>query len=256
MDLSDEIYSGNFYSLLKTYEQKKAPLTGARAFLEKVNPDLSLLRSKRTTAPKYSPEDFEDGHVRAKEAELQPEFEGQSVLLLLHALVIAILRKKDPPQVAKNLFLKLWTEEGQFLADNLSVRWKISAATTFADYGSNYEQRTLGMGLATLFDSIKMHDSERRLSGQRGQRPFKRIPSDKRHSLAFGMVAYSLTRGDLDRNMLARFWSLAESDVVIFPLAKSMLDLIMYDNRSIFARLQRLKPKKENDSALDLIEDH
>jgi hypothetical protein len=67
------------------------------------------------------------------------------------------------------------------------------------------------------------------------------------------MVPYSFQNGDLDRNMLARLWALSEKDEVIAPLARSMLFAVMTDQRSIFARAQRLKPKHGNESVLDLI---
>ncbi|MFX0542752.1 hypothetical protein ACEWPM_013580 [Roseovarius sp. S4756] len=247
MDISKEIYPGGYYGLLKTHEKKKLPFFNVEKVLPPADVDLAALAEEIVIAPTQQPEAFERGDMRARHALLQAEFAGQSRLLLLHALLIAIQRKANPPEAAIALFQRLWAECGPRLAKDLTVRWKISAATTFADHGTTFEQRSLGMGLSILFDMVKLHDSERRLSGQPGRRPFKPDRGAPRYPLAFGMEPYSLKRGDLDRTMLARLWALSEADPVIAPLARSMLTLVMSDARSIFARVQRLKPAKAQD---------
>ncbi len=99
-----------------------------------------------------------------------------------------------------------------------------------------------------LFDLIKLHDSERRQSGRKNSSGFPRRRGGPRpDDLAFGMDAYSLDRGDLDKNMLARLWRYTENDTVLQPLGVQMLRLVMSDPRSIFGRIQRYKvPHEEN----------
>jgi hypothetical protein len=45
----------------------------------------------------------------------------------------------------------------------------------------------------------------------------------------------------MDRNMLARLSLMARQDETIYPLAYSMLSEIMTDQRTVFARLQKLR---------------
>jgi hypothetical protein len=173
--------------------------------------------------------------------QLQSEFEGQPQILHLHAMLIAISRRNDPPADALTLFFRIWDEHGDRIAPLLGVRWLISTATSFSDIGRTGDQRACGMALSILFDMIKLHDSERRLSGQPGRRPFRAMKARKRFPVAFGMPAYSFVGGDLDEIMLARIWQLCERDSTIRPLGLAMLDLVMTDPRSIFARVRELK---------------
>lgn len=179
--------------------------------------------------------------AQKRRAEYQKEFRGESELYCLHAILIATLRRRDPPPQTRNLFFRLWREQGQWLASTVRMRWRISAATTFADHGENGDQRALGMGLSVLFDSIKLHESERRLSGQLPIEPFDLPKGPIKTKLAFNSRPYSFKNGDLDRNLITRLWDLSERDATIRPLAQSMLNEIMLDQRTTFARVQKIK---------------
>ena len=156
------IYSGGYAKLMKFLKKRQSPMENVTDLIPPGNIDLDALwlRTVPDTDMKYS--DTPRFDVRRKKLELQQEFIGQPELLLLHALLIAISRRKDPPAEALALFFRIWREQGKRLADELSVRWLISTATTFADCCENGDQRALGMGLSTMFDLIKLHDSERR----------------------------------------------------------------------------------------------
>jgi hypothetical protein len=97
------------------------------------------------------------------------------------------------------------------------------------------------MGLSVLFDMMKLHDSERRLSGLPPEMPFRRRKFAKKARLPFGLTGYSFKNGDLDMNLLARLWIFAQSDPTIRPLGTRMLTLVMQDDGSIFGRAQALK---------------
>ena len=255
MELAKEIYRGGFYWLVRKFEKKRTPFRHVSCILPSSDIDLDQLRSRIVTGPSVDPDSFKRGDFRAKSARLQAEFVGQSELLLLNALCISVLRRRDPPPGAVDLFRRLWAEQGRFLSRKLSVRWQISSATTFADHGVSSGERALGMGLSVLFDCIKIHESERRLSGQPGRRPFKNDFGIKRHRIAFDMSTYSFKGGDVDHNMLARLWMLSEAETTIAPLAQSMLGMLMTENRTIFGRIQRLKRKKLGSAFLDDISD-
>ncbi|MEM6373607.1 MAG: hypothetical protein AAF727_12620 [Pseudomonadota bacterium] len=235
------IHSGGYVKLMNTLDKKRSPFKNAADLVPPLDTDLDTLWTTEVpeTDLKYS--DTPRYDVRRKYLELQMEFVGQPEILRLHALLIAMSRRRDPPPDAMPLFFRIWREQGARLADTLSVRWLISSATTFADCGENGDQRALGMGLSTVFDLIKLHDSERRCTGKPGNEKVKFVRHKRRPPLAFDMPPYSMERGDLDRIMLARLWHLSEQDSTIAPLAMRMLLLLMEDRSTIFARVQAYK---------------
>lgn len=237
----EEIHPGGFYKLMREQERRQRPFADIALVLPPADVDLEGLYLDRVPPPHKSPEDCPKYTAEAKWVELQAEFEGQSALYLVHAMMIAILRRTTPPQLALDLFLRIWDEKGEQLAAELPTRWLISAATTFADCGQTADQRALGMGLSTLFDLIKLHDSERRITGQPGNTPFRRKKDVRRATMPMRMEPYSLRTGDLDRVMLARLWQLCERDATIRPLGMKMLWMVMTDRRTIFGRVEKFK---------------
>lgn len=239
------LYRGGYAKLMKYLDRRQRPFHDA----DKILPprDVNLRALYRTKVPKATQvyDDLPRYDAQRKWLELQVEFEGQSELFRLHAMVIAMSRRTDPPPDALPLFFRIWSEQGALMAKKLPTRWLISAATTFADVGETADQRALGMGLSLLFDLIKLHDSERRNAGFAGETPAPFVRPKDRPPLAFDMAAYSFEKGDLDKVMLARLWQLSERDATIAPLAVEMLRLVMSDQRSIFARAQTLKPPKK-----------
>ena len=239
MDLGDEIYPGGYYKLVGRLERRAQPFDDPLAVLPVLNSDFNQYFNALTDESITIPEG-DRCNIQRKWAQLCTEFAGQPQVLPLHAILIAILRRDDPPQEARNLFLRLWHDEGTRLTPLLTTRWLIAAATTFADHGDTVEQRLAGQGLSLLFDLIKLHDSERHLSGQNSTEPFNRGANDAA-DIAFDMAPYAMRKGDLDKNLLARLWRLCEDDATIRPLGVRMLRMVMTDKRSIFARLQRFK---------------
>ncbi|MCL6285921.1 glycosyltransferase family 2 protein [Ruegeria sp. 2012CJ41-6] len=237
----DAIYPDGFVSLLQTFERKLEPYRGVEAVLPDPDVDLDQLHRDSAKAP-VLPSSFDHQHDATRKYQiLLQEFDGHSTLWAVHAMCIAILRRRDPPEAVRHLFLRIWREKGDQLVRELPVRWQISAATTFADQGETPAQRAGGMGLSVLFDMIKIHDSERRVSGWRNDMAFPRRDGGLRHELAFGMDGYSLITGDLDRNMLARLWRLAEDDDALRPLGLHLLGLVVSDPNTVFARVRHYR---------------
>ncbi len=237
----DEIYKGGFAGPLRRQEKRQRHFDGVEGILPTGDVELAPLFDTPVAPP---PRPFEGAarfSAERKWLELQGEFQGQPEILHLHAMLIAISRCNDPPEAAIQLFHRIWAEQGAALVKLLTPRWMISTATSFADIGLTGDQRACGMGLSVLFDMIKLHDSERRISGQPGRTPFRPSEKRKRFPVAFGMAPYSFKGGDLDKIMLARLWQLCERDTTIRPLGFAMLRLLMREPRSIFGRVQTLK---------------
>ncbi len=250
MDNNKKIYAGGFHGIVRKFEKKRQPFENPLEVLPPPDVDLMELAQQIIAPSDTLPSPALRYCPHSKKERLRIELEGQSELHLLHALLISMLRRMDPPDEAKNLFHRIWQETGKSFVKQLSIRWMIAAATTFADHGQTGDQRACGMGLSALFDMIKLHDSERRLSGRRNNRPFQQTKGAEPHSLAFDLRPYAIELGDLDRNLLARLWLFCEKDATIAPLGFHMLQLIMYDRRSIFARMQRLKANKRRQNRI------
>ncbi len=241
MSQAPDLYKGGFAGLLRRQEKRQRRFDGVEDILPPDDVDLAPYFERMLPAPPMDFEQAERYSARRKWLELQHEFQGQSEILHLHAMLIAISRRDDPPACAIILFHRIWAEHGAQLAEVLPVRWMISAATSFSDIGQTGDQRACGMALSIMFDMIKLHDSERRISGKPTRTPFQPETGRKRFPLAFNMDPYSFKGGDLDKIMLARIWQLCERDAVIRPLGFAMLRGIMTEPRSIFGRVQDIK---------------
>ena len=241
MDEGQNLYPGGFAGLIKRQEKRQRPFDGIEAVLPPADSDIAALFGRATPPPRLPYDEAPRFTAERKWLELQTQFQGQPQALHLYAMTIATLRRDDPPPQAEALFFRLWEEQSAPLLALLDTRWMISSATTFADVGRTGDQRALGMGLSVLFDTIKLHDSERRLSGQPGRTPFRQTAGRKTFPVAFDLRPYAFRGGDLDKILLARLWLLAERDTTIRPLAFAMLRLAMTDPRSIFGRVQALK---------------
>lgn len=237
----DPIYSGGLPGLVKAFEYKQLPFDGAETALPAADVDLNALWDRVVAKPKWQWRKAPRYSARRKQLELTEEFVDQPEIFLLHAFLIANLRRAAPPSQALPLFQRLWEEQGTRLAKALEMRWLISAATTFGDCGTTPEQRACGMGLSVMIDMIKLHDSERRYSGKPADEPFNWLKSGRKIPIAFDLSPYAIMKGDLDRNLLARLWKLAEADPVICPLGFEILDRVVAERRSVFARFQELR---------------
>lgn len=247
----DELYPGGFFALVDRFERKQRSMIGAEDLIPPLDADLTALWDQNVSAPVISYQDAPKNTAERKMLELQEQFEGQPEIFLLHAMLISVSRRQSPPPHALPLYFRLWREEGERLAKALPVRWLISSATTFAEIGENGTQRACGMGLSVLFDMMKLHDSERRLSGLPSDTPFRRRKFAKKTALPFGMTGYSFKNGDLDMNLLARLWKFSEEDKTIRALGFRMLRLVMQERGSIFGRTQALKKIYNRDTEVD-----
>ncbi|ATG42934.1 hypothetical protein PhaeoP18_00969 [Phaeobacter piscinae] len=248
MDIDNENYPGGFYKLLRQLEKKEVPFVEPLSALPAADADLTTLLGPLTDpGPKPATrKDLPLHHIAHKWQSLREEFAGDPEIWAVHALCIAILRRRDAPADARALFLRIWAEHGGALAAGLPTRWLISAATTFADHGDTIDQRLGGQGLQLLFHLIKLHDSERRLSGRPTDSGLPRVKGKDLDDIGLGMTPYHLPHGDLDRQMLARLWRYGERDLVLRPLAIRMLRMVMEDPRSIFGRIQRYKTHRRS----------
>ncbi len=234
---TDPWYDGGMISILDRAERRRTRLSFADGeALPGVQVDLAPFVNGVVGRPSG---EANSGHSKKKQ-ELQTELAGKPRICLLHGLVVAHLRKRRFPRHAPDLFQRLWAEQSDVLLQNLDLRWQVSAATTFGDHGATPVQRSVGMGLTMLFGMMKLYETERLFSGLPADQPFPmqgRVPSE----LPMTMDGFSIARGDLDYNLLARLWREAADDPVIFPLTANLLNHLVADPRGVFRRISLMR---------------
>lgn len=237
----DKTYPEGLDALTQRAGLRRVPLSMAEGEdLPPLDLDLKALRTELTV-----PEPLTSDSEFAKKARaLQVEFEGQPQLCWLNGFVIANLRKTEHPAHAVDLFQKIWAEQSEFLLRRLPLRWLVSSITTFGDKGVNEAQRSLGRSLTILFGMIKLYEFERLYTGKDPGDPHS--TDHKRNvSLPLDIPAYSLKGGGLDVALLSRLWAESNSDPVMAPLAKHLLNAINDEPRSLFRRLQIMSGERK-----------
>ena len=178
----------------------------------------------------------------ARSRNLARAFAGQPRLYLVHAQCVSLLRRRDPPEGIAALFHRLWAEHGGDMADSLPVRWLISAATTFADYGATATERQAGEALSTLFAMLKLAETERLFSGFAPDVPFR--PGRAKVPLPMSMQPFAIHGGDLDRALLTRIWRAGTASPATDALTRRLLTALADDPRGLFARLAAMRQRR------------
>jgi len=144
--------------------------------------------------------------------ELRSEFVGRSELLALHAGFVVALRRKLAVAHFLPLYLRLWREEREFLRQELSLRWLVSACDTLADFGETPAQRAVALNGTVLANLTKLAETERRLMPA-GDGP----PGRRGVELFDGMTVFK-PGGDMIDNLFRRIARIAALDDVAGPI--------------------------------------
>ena len=235
-----ETYPGGLSYLRRKYSTRLFPFQGAAEALPPADCDFGPLKSAATvgmTGPMPPAQTIE-----RKSYNLTREFDGAPELCCLHALIIAISRHDDPPEAAITLFRRMWHEEAEFLDENLSTRWKVSALKTFADYGETEQDRRAAAMLAVYVSQMQIYESERTWSGLRPIALFDWKSRVKQRRVALDLAPYPLKSGDSERNLLMWVWNECDAATPgLKALAESLLTLINRDRRTVIRRIDRHK---------------
>ena len=241
-------YPGGFPAIIRQMEARREPFVyAAGEALPPLDADLEPLKAAQV-APDAPEQVGATSSYARKRRELSAEFAGQAELLLLHALLIANLRRRDQPAHTARLFQRLWAEQSDFLIASLDARWLVSAISTFGDHGQTDVQRRVGQSLSVLFGMMKLYETERLFSDSAPAQPHP-WSSQTNRPLALGMDRYAIAGGGLDVNLLGHLWQEATLDEVIAPLACHLLDSLIGDDRTVFARLRKMRAMRKTQRA-------
>lgn len=239
----DTTFQGGRRALEEAYDSRRHPFNFKGETFPPVDPDLDALANAVLNEGDVKWSRFARrgaGYWARKRKLVAREFIGNSQLAYLNALLIACLRRKDPPEGVRALFVRLWTEQAPHLLSALDLRWKVSSIMTFADHGATAAQREAGQGFRMLFGLMKLYEAERLFSGNRPAEMFQ-LESRVKAPLPLEMEDYALVNGGLQTAILAPLWRLAMTDPVMAPLADDLMTALNNDNGTVFRRLAGMR---------------
>ncbi|NPD15174.1 hypothetical protein HOY34_08160 [Xinfangfangia sp. D13-10-4-6] len=166
---------------------------------------------------------------------LRYHLRGRSELAWTTALCISYLRRDTQlTEKARDLFHRIWREEGQNLVAEFSTRWLISNLQTFLDHGRNEAQRLIG-GIGYFYaNMMKIYEGERAIEGIDADATYAG-PEPQTKSGFRGMDRYTLGGTDLLLNTNALALSYAQMDPVAGPILEELL-LRVKHSHSVFSR--------------------
>ncbi len=169
--------------------------------------------------------------LNAHLAKVRREFIGQSELLYQHAMLIVLIRREADVAANYARFKRMWMAERDFLAQQLDMRWLISACDTFIDHDDDPVLRAIAMNGPLLVNTVKLGETERYILGindaTRDQQASLDALWSHRVGLFDGVAGFIPGTDDTVRNMRWRLESVCD----LHPLGVVVME--------IFKRLQR-----------------
>lgn len=138
------------------------------------------------------------------------------------------LRRGINIQTTWKSFAALWRDYGTELLNELSLRWLVSNADSLVDYGESAAQKTVAMLVVGLANTIKLVETERRLTDTANKAFVTDTLKDNR--LFDQMTIFNVRSGDLIVNMWKRFEETSKLDALSGSILLEVLNrLTKYD---------------------------
>lgn len=196
-----------------------------------------------------NPADYEPRRIRnlyTHLVTLQQEFIGQSELNYYHAVLVVLLRRKFQPKKTFQTFTELWETQTQYLTDNLSLRWIVSACDTFIDCDPNPTKKALLLNIITLINTVKVYETQQFLYQPNAEIDEQQSAMLYAHhkQLYAGLTYFRLGKDDTLKHMRQRYQQFYDSE----PFATTLLLNVfkrLHDNPTAFTTLKHLH-KDEN----------
>lgn len=232
--------------IMDKFERRREPIPGEVDYgLPNLDVDFEPSKRKMVTPnsgfifSSFTPRPIE---TNFKIDNLAREFDGDPEILLLHAYLVSHMRKRSQPDLAKALFVRMWKEESEYLLGALTPRWILSAVISFGVCGENENQRATGEAFNMFFSLMKLYEYERLFSGKKPDTSFE-LGRKVNASLPVGMSQFSLRKGDLDINTLARIYEIGCRDEVVRKPCEALVKMLLEDAGTIFSRISIMKTK-------------
>jgi len=182
------------------------------------NVDFALLKNERIHDGE--PELMRGSHhdVMRQIQSLEKEFLGLPKLHHYHASLIVLIRREADLEKNLQLFFRLWQQEKDWLLANLSLRWLVSAADTFADHDPDPSSAAIAFSTSVLINAVKAYESEKYFLDQSAMNPDylkDRVAHVQNHLVPLfgGLSCYTIGSDDTLRNMVWRAKSLGKNSI-------------------------------------------
>lgn len=164
------------------------------------------------------------GHLN----KVKKEFIDQSELCFYHATLVILLRRGYKIDETFREFERLWETESDFLLNNLSLRWIVSACDTFVDHSPNPLRSAILLNVPTLINTLKVYETDKFLHDLKPEGDMKEQNVEALYNnhltLYQGLTYFRIGTDDTLKNMRARYEAFKNLD----QLATSIL-LFVFD---------------------------
>ncbi|MGQ0567591.1 MAG: polysaccharide pyruvyl transferase family protein [Gemmobacter sp.] len=196
-------------------------------------PDDPQLLTVLVVAPRV-PGARDDATMEGKIASLARTFDGQPLIWLYHATVIAGLRRRLDAEANWDRFARLWAAHGDWLLANLDSRWLISACDTIADHHPEATVRAAGLAVSAALNILRLSETERRARGGPDLRPLGRRHDPLR--LYDGLRWFAIGKDDTVANLFARLDRVRDDATLPGRILATLLSRAT-DHDTVFRRL-------------------
>lgn len=161
---------------------------------------------------------------------------NRSELFYLNTLCIAYLRRLTPhTDKARNLFFRIWREQGDTLLAELNPRWMISVLQTFYDHAETDDQRLIGMTGFVYGNMIKIYEAERCMIGLPNDGSYQDVSAHARDMGVRGLNGCIVGESDIHINTNTLICDAALRDQTAGPVLLRLLDSIRA-GQTVFSR--------------------
>ncbi|MFT4192588.1 MAG: hypothetical protein QM617_13815 [Comamonas sp.] len=187
--------------------------------------------------------------IKAHLDQLRKEFHGKPELTYHHARLIVLIRREAEVHANYQRFRQLWDQYADFLLQQLSLRWLVSACDTFIDHDDDPVVQSLMMAAVLLVNTVKLQETERILERPHPSQIDPQVLASLHTSqLIFdGLSPFAVGDDDTLRNMRWRLERLCRSHPLgAIPLA-IFERLQQPDNSNVYSRFRRLPMKQKTE---------
>ena len=170
---------------------------------------------------------------------------GESELCFYHNTLIILMRRKYKIDKIFVEFERLWVAESQYLLENLSLRWIVSACDTFIDHSDNVNRAAILMNVITLMNTVRTYETKNFLQTPPGAEPIPLF--DEKTDILYagdlslydGLTYFRIGTDDSLRNMRKRYHKFYKVDKLATTILLAVFEKLQ-NNQSAFATLRQL----------------
>jgi hypothetical protein len=161
---------------------------------------------------------------------------GKTELFYLNSLCIAYLRRLTPhSDKARDLFFRIWREQGEELLKELSPRWMISTLQTFYDHGETADQRLIGMTGFLYGNMVKIYEAERCMIGLPSDAAYQAAGASANEMGVPGLYGFIIGEVDIFVNVNSLVCDVALRDPMTGTILLRLLDAVR-TGETVFSR--------------------